>query len=44
MKVAIFDDIQASVYNFDGKSDGIDAHDGAAYVDPFSSRLENLSL
>ena len=44
MKVAIFDDIRANVYNFDGKSDGIDAHDGAAYVDPFSSRLENLSL
>ena len=44
MKVAVINDIPAEVFNFDGISGGIDAHDGAAFEDPFSSMLENLSL
>ena len=44
MKVAEINDIPAEVFNFDGISGGIDAHDGAAFEDPFSSMLENLSL
>lgn len=44
MKVAVIDDISAEVFNFDGIQSGIDAHDGAALEDPFTSMLENLSL
>lgn len=44
MKIAVINDIGAKVFNFDGKSDSIDAHDGSAFVNPFSSILENLSL
>lgn len=44
MKVAVINDMGANVFNFDGKADGIDAHDGSAFVNPFSSILENLSL
>lgn len=44
MKVAVINDIPAEVFNFDGLSGKIDAHDGAALEDPFSSMLENLSL
>lgn len=44
MKVAVINDINANVFNFDGKSDEIDAHDGSAVVNPFSSILENWSL
>ena len=44
MKFAVVNDIKAFVFNFDGIADEIDAHDGAALEDPFTSRLENLSL
>jgi hypothetical protein len=44
MKVAVMDDIRAAVFNFTGKSDGIDAHDGAAWINPITSILENWSL
>ena len=44
MKVAVINDVSANVFNFDGKSDKIDAHDGSAFVNPFSSILENWSL
>jgi hypothetical protein len=45
MKVAVFNDTKANVFNFDGlQDDGLDAHDGAAFEDPFTSMLENLSL
>lgn len=44
MKVAVINDMGANVFNFDGKADGIDAHDGSAFVNPFSSILENWSL
>jgi hypothetical protein len=45
LKVAVFNDTKASVFNFDGLQDtGLDAHDGGAFVDPFTSMLENFSL
>ncbi len=44
MKVAVINDLGADVFNFDGLSAGIDAHDGSALVNPFSSILENNSL
>lgn len=44
MKVAVINDMGANVFNFDGKAGGIDAHDGSAFVNPFSSILENWSL
>ena len=44
MKVAVINDVEANVFNFDGQSSGIDAHDGSAFVNPFSSILENKSL
>ena len=44
MNIAVINDIKANVFNFDGKTDKIDAHDGAAWVNPFWSILENLSL
>lgn len=45
MKCSVIEDIKAPVYQFSGKQDGdIDAHDGAAFIDPFTSILENLSL
>lgn len=45
MKCAVIEDIQAPVYQYSGKQDGsIDAHDGSAFIDPFTSILENLSL
>lgn len=44
MKVAVIEDVQAQVFNFDGKSDKTDAHDGAAFMNPFTSILENFSL
>lgn len=44
IKVAVVNDVPAKVFNFDGKSDTIDAHDGSAFESPFTSRLENNSL
>ena len=44
VKVAVIKDVPASVFNFDGKSDGIDAHDGSAMESPITSILENKSL
>lgn len=44
MKFAVVSDLTAYVHNFDGDSSSIDAWDGSAWVDPFSSILENLSL
>lgn len=44
LKLAVTNDIPAEVFNFDGISNTIDAHDGAALEEPFTSRLENLSL
>lgn len=45
MKCAVVEDIKAPVYQFSGKQDKpIEAYDGAAFIDPFTSILENLSL
>lgn len=44
MNIAIIDDVKASVFNFNGAIDNIDAHDGSAFEDPFTSILENMSL
>jgi hypothetical protein len=44
MKVAVIEDTPADVFNFRGDTDKIDAHDGAAYINPFVSRLENKAL
>lgn len=44
VKVAVINDVSASVFNFDGKSDGIDAHDGSAMESPITSILENKAL
>lgn len=54
MRIAVIDDVQAVVQNFDGSgcqnSDGtytsqtIDAHDGFAFINPIMSVLENRSL
>lgn len=43
-KLAVMQDVGAEVYNFKGKSEKIDAHDGSAWVNPVMSILENLSL
>lgn len=44
IKVAVVNDVGAKVFNFDGKSDNIDAHDGSAWESPITSRLENNAL
>ena len=44
MKIAVMKDVAAPVFNFDGKSDRIKAHDGAAFESPLTSILENNSL
>jgi hypothetical protein len=44
MHIACMNDIPADVFNFDGKSAKIDAHDGSALLNPFWSILENKSL
>lgn len=44
VKVAVINDVSASVFNFDGKSDGIDTHDGSAMESPITSILENKAL
>ena len=45
MRCAVIEDIKAPVYQFSGKQDKpVNSHDGAAFIDPFTSILENLSL
>jgi len=44
MRLAIMNDIQADVFNFTGDDGTIDSHDGAAYINPITSILENWSL
>ena len=45
MRCAVIEDVPAEVYQFSGKQDGaIDSHDGAAFIDPITSILENNSL
>lgn len=44
VKVAVIKDVKADVFNFDGKTDEIDAHDGSALESPITSILENKSL
>lgn len=44
VKVAIIEDTKAPVYNFRGDKDKEDAHDGSAWVNPFTAILENNSL
>lgn len=55
MRIAVIDDVQAPVQNFDGSScydkktkkyatQYVDAHDGFAYINPIISILENYSL
>lgn len=44
MKIACIDDIKAEVFNFSGKHEGVDAHDGSALVSGLWSVLENKSL
>ena len=44
VKIAVINDVPANVFNFDGKSDKIDAHDGSAMESPITSILENNSL
>lgn len=44
MKIACIDDIGAKVFNFSGKRESVDAHDGSALVNGLWSILENKSL
>lgn len=44
MKIACIDDIGAKVFNFSGKHEDVDAHDGSALVNGLWSILENKSL
>lgn len=44
MKIACIEDVQANVFNFDGKKGKIDSCDGSAQVVGFWSILENKSL
>lgn len=44
IKVAVIRDIKAKIFNFRGDKDSEDAHDGSAWINPFISILENLSL
>lgn len=44
MNIACISDVPANVFNFSGKTDTVDAHDGSAQLSPFWSRLENKSL
>jgi hypothetical protein len=46
LKVAIIKDTKASTWNFRGDNNkgGLDAHDGAAWINPFVSILENKAL
>lgn len=44
MNIACISDVPADVFNFSGKTDVVDAHDGSAQLSPFWSILENKSL
>lgn len=44
MNIACMSDISANMFNFNGKTDAVDAHDGSAFISPFWSILENKSL
>lgn len=44
MNVACISDVPADMFNFSGKTDAVDAHDGSAQLSPFWSILENKSL
>lgn len=44
MNIACISDVPADVFNFSGKTDAVDAHDGSAQLSPFWSILENKSL
>lgn len=44
IKVAVIRDLNAKIFNFRGDKSGEDAHDGSAWINPFISILENLSL
>ena len=44
LRMAVIRDLKIPVFNFRGKVDRIDSSDGAAYVTPFTSILENNSL
>lgn len=44
MNIACISDVPADVFNFSGKTDTVDAHDGSAQLSPFWSILENKSL
>lgn len=44
MNIACISDVPANVFNFSGKTDAVDAHDGSAQLSPFWSILENKSL
>ena len=44
MRLAIMNDIQADVFNFTGDDGSVDSHDGAAFINPITSILENWSL
>ena len=44
LRMAVIRDLKIPVFNFRGKVDWIDSSDGAAFVNPFASILENNSL
>lgn len=44
MKIAVIEDVRDDVFNFDGKTSKEKAHDGSAFINPFTSILENWSL
>lgn len=44
MKIAVIKDTPAQIFNFSGKVDNEDAHDGSAFINPIASILENWSL
>jgi len=44
MRIAVMDDIPAPVFNFTGEEGSVDSHDGAAFINPITSILENWSL
>lgn len=44
MNIACIEDVEARVFNFDGKKGGVDSCDGSAQINPLWSILENRSL
>lgn len=44
MRIAVMPDVQAKVYNINGVSGEVDAHDGSAFNNPLWAVLENLAL